>query len=60
MAKKRKSAKHGKAKGKRVLKAGQAVTFNVSVPKSMLKKIDLAANKKEMSRSAYVRSQIRF
>ena len=59
---KRKTAKRGKAKGKKqskILKTGKrAVTVNISVPKAMLKKIDVAARKKEVSRSSFIRTQL--
>ncbi len=51
MAKTKKSV--GKKKAKVV-----SVAFNVSVPKPLLKKINVAARKANLKRSAYVRQQL--
>jgi len=39
-------------------RSNRSIAFNVSVPSAFLKKVDTAAGKKHMSRSAYVRDRL--
>jgi len=50
----KKTKKRGKSKISQA-KNNTTVTFNASMPKKMLKKIDTNANKMGLSRSSYIR-----
>ena len=62
MGTKNKTAKTSRTKKSKVTKAKKATdnftAFNISVPTSMLKKIDVQARKANLPRSAYVRQQL--
>lgn len=56
--KKTKSTKTEKAtKAVKAAKPG-TINFNISVPKSFLKKVDAGAQKASLTRSAYIRQQL--